>query len=37
LEEHAGVLARPHLKIRKGVRLQLLQLIKNSSHIVVPR
>jgi hypothetical protein len=26
----------PHFKIRKGVRLQLLQLIKDSSHIVVP-
>jgi putative PIN family toxin of toxin-antitoxin system len=36
LGEYAGVLARPHLKIRKGVRLQLLQLIKSSSHIVVP-
>jgi len=36
LEEYAGVLARPHLKIRKSVRLQLLQLIRNSSHIVVP-
>jgi uncharacterized protein len=36
LEEYAGVLASPHLKIRKGVRLQLLQLIKNSGHIVVP-
>jgi uncharacterized protein len=36
LEEYAGVLARPHLKIRKGVRQQLLQLIKDSSHIVVP-
>jgi uncharacterized protein len=36
LEEYAGVLARPHLKIRKGLRLQLLQLIENSSHIVVP-
>jgi putative PIN family toxin of toxin-antitoxin system len=36
LEEYAGVLARPRLKIRRGVRLQLLQLIKNSSHIVVP-
>ncbi len=35
-EEYAGVLARPQLRIRKGVRLQLLQLIKNSSHIVVP-
>ena len=36
LEEYAGVLARPHLKIRKGLRLQLLRLIKDSSHIVVP-
>ena len=36
LEEYEGVLARPHLKIRKGVRQQLLQLIKDSSHIVVP-
>jgi putative PIN family toxin of toxin-antitoxin system len=36
LEEYAGVLARPHLKIRKGVRLQLLQLIKNRSYMVVP-
>jgi putative PIN family toxin of toxin-antitoxin system len=36
LEEYAGVLARPHLKIRKGLRLQLLQLTKNSSHIVIP-
>jgi predicted nucleic acid-binding protein len=29
LQEYAGVLARPHLKIRKDVRLQLLQLIRN--------
>ena len=36
LEEYVGVLARPHLKIRKGVRLQLPQLIKNSSYRVVP-
>jgi uncharacterized protein len=36
LEEYAGVLARPQFKIRKGLRLQLLQLIENSSHIVVP-
>ena len=33
LEEYAGVLARPHLKIRKGVRLQLLQLIKNYKNL----
>ena len=36
LEEYAGVVARPQLKIRRGVRLELLQLIKNSSHMVVP-
>jgi putative PIN family toxin of toxin-antitoxin system len=36
LEEYAGVLSRPHLKIRKGLRLQLLQLIKNNSHVVAP-
>jgi putative PIN family toxin of toxin-antitoxin system len=36
LEEYADVLSRPELRIRKGVRLQLLQLIKNSSHVVVP-
>ena len=35
LEEYADVLSRPELRIRKGVRLQLLQLIKNSSHVVV--
>ena len=36
LEEHADVLARPELRIRKGARLQLLQLIRNSGHIVRP-
>jgi putative PIN family toxin of toxin-antitoxin system len=36
LEEYVGVLSRPELHIRKGLRLQLLQLIKNHSHIVVP-
>ena len=30
------MLSRPHLRIRKGLRLQLLQLIKNSGHIVAP-
>ncbi len=35
-EEYAGVLARPQLRIRKGVRLQLLQPLEDSSHIVVP-
>jgi uncharacterized protein len=36
LEEYADVLARPELGIRKGLRLQLLQLIKNQSHPVSP-
>jgi uncharacterized protein len=36
LDEYADVLSRPELLIRKGVRLQLLQLIKKSSHVVVP-
>jgi putative PIN family toxin of toxin-antitoxin system len=35
-EEYSEVLARPELRIRKGLRLQLLQLIKNHSHTVVP-
>ena len=36
LEEYGEVLSRPELCIRKGIRLQLLQLIKNTSHIVAP-
>ena len=36
LDEYAEVLARPELRIRKGLRLQLLQLIRNSSHLIVP-
>lgn len=36
LDEYAEVLGRPELKIRKGLRLQLLQLVKNHSHLVVP-
>jgi uncharacterized protein len=36
LEEYAEVLSRPELHIRKGLRHQLLQLIKNHSHIVTP-
>jgi uncharacterized protein len=36
LEEYAEVLARPELSIRRGLRLQLLQLIKNHSHLVAP-
>ena len=36
LEESADVLSRPELGIRKGLRQQLLQLVKNHSHIVAP-
>lgn len=36
LEEYADVLSRPELRIRKGLRQQLLQIIRNSSHIVAP-
>jgi uncharacterized protein len=36
LEEYVIVLARPELRIRKGVRPQLLQLIRNRSYSVVP-
>ena len=36
LDEYADVLARPELGIRKGVRQQLIQLIKNHSHAVSP-
>lgn len=36
LEEYSDVLSRPEFGIRKGIRLQLLQLIKNHSHIVAP-
>ena len=35
VSEYAAVLARPELKIRLGLRQQLLQLIKNSSRLVV--
>lgn len=34
LNEYADVLARPELRIRKGARLQLLQLIKDRSFLV---
>jgi putative PIN family toxin of toxin-antitoxin system len=34
LDEYAEVLARPKLGIRRGVRLQMLQLIRNNSHMV---
>ena len=36
LEEYGEVLARPELRIRKGLRQQLLQLIKNHSYTVAP-
>ncbi len=36
LEEYGDVLFRPELAIRKGLRLQLLQLIKNHGHLVAP-
>ena len=35
LDEYADVLSRPELKIRKGLRRQLLQLIRNRSNLVV--
>jgi len=34
--EYALVIGRPELKIRRGLRQQLLQLIKNHPHAVVP-
>jgi putative PIN family toxin of toxin-antitoxin system len=37
LAEYSDVLARRELRIRKGLRQQLLQLIKNRSTLVVPR
>jgi putative PIN family toxin of toxin-antitoxin system len=36
LDEYHKVLARPELKIRKGLRQQLLQLIRNRSYTVKP-
>ena len=36
LLEYAEVLARPELRIRKGLRLQFLQLIRNHAHIASP-
>jgi uncharacterized protein len=36
LDEYEEVLSRPELAIRRGLRLQFLQLIKNSSHVVKP-
>ena len=37
LSEYAEVLARPELGIRRGARLQLLDLIRNRSVLVKPR
>jgi putative PIN family toxin of toxin-antitoxin system len=37
LEEYSEILSRPELLIPKGVRLQPMQLIKNHSHLVVPK
>jgi putative PIN family toxin of toxin-antitoxin system len=36
LEEYAAVLARPELKIRRSLRLQIIQLIKNHTYPVTP-
>jgi putative PIN family toxin of toxin-antitoxin system len=36
LSEYSAVLARPELGIRRGLRQQLLQLIKNRTHTVAP-
>jgi putative PIN family toxin of toxin-antitoxin system len=36
LEEYREVLARPELQIRRGLRQQFLQLIKNRSYAVTP-
>lgn len=37
LEEYREVLGREELRIRKGLQNQLMQLIKNRSHTVVPK
>lgn len=34
--EYAAVLARPEFKIRRSLRQQLMQLIKNHAHVVTP-
>lgn len=36
LEEYGEVLGRPELQIRRGLRRQFLQLIKNHSYLVTP-
>ena len=37
VEEYSRVLAPPSLRIPRGLRQQMLQLIKNRSHIVLPK
>jgi putative PIN family toxin of toxin-antitoxin system len=37
LEEYSDVLARRELRIRRGLRQQFLQLVKNRSTLIVPR
>lgn len=37
LGEYGNVLARPELKIRKGLQRQFLQLIRNRSHLIKPK
>lgn len=36
IEEYIAVLARPELKIRRSLRLQVIQLIKNHTHSITP-
>ena len=36
MQEYGSVLARPELKIRRPVRLQLLQLVRNRSYLIAP-
>jgi putative PIN family toxin of toxin-antitoxin system len=36
LQEYRQVLARPELRIRKGLRQRLLQLVKDHSHCIAP-
>ena len=36
MEEYSAVLARPELKIRRSLRLQVIQLIKNHTYSVAP-
>jgi uncharacterized protein len=37
VNEYADVLARPELRVRRGARLQLLDLVRNRSTIISPR